>query len=70
MTPTSGKQISLAMRTFWRKISARNIKLVQSTCSQCNSFVGASPSPELLSLAEKVHHCSGLMPSVPLTYRS
>ena len=70
MTPTSGKQISQAMITFWRKISVRNIKLVQSTCSQCNTFVGASPSPEVLSLVEKMHHCSGLMPPSPITYRS
>lgn len=70
MTPTSSKQITLAMGTFWRKISARNIKLVQSTCPQCNTFVGASPSPELLSFVENMHHCAALMPPSALTYRS
>jgi hypothetical protein len=58
MTPTSGKKISQAMGTFWRKISGRNVMLVQSTCPQCNSFVGASPRPEVLSLVENIHHCS------------
>jgi len=66
MTPTSGKQISKAMGTFWRKVSTLNIKLVQSTCPQCNSFVGASPSPEVLSLVENMHHCSGLIPPAAL----
>jgi hypothetical protein len=71
MTPTSGKKLSLAMGTFWRKVSARNIKLVQSTCPQCHSFVGASPSPELLSFVENMHHCSGLLiPASPVTFRS
>lgn len=71
MTPTSGKQISLAIGTFWRKVSVRNKNLLQSTCPQCNSFVGASPSPELLSFVENIHHCSGLItPPSPLTYRS
>jgi|GEM_PF-6697473 hypothetical protein len=71
MTPTSGKTISLALGKFWRKVSARNIKLVQSTCPQCNSFVGASPSPELLSFVENMHRCSGLLiPPLPFTFRS
>jgi hypothetical protein len=69
MTPTSGKQISKAMGTFWRKVSALNVKLVQSTCPQCNSFVGASPSPEVLSLVENMHHCSGLMAPPPVALR-
>jgi hypothetical protein len=61
MTPTSGKKISQAMGTFWRKISGRNAMLVESTCPQCKSFVGASPRPEVLSLVENMHHCSALM---------
>jgi hypothetical protein len=61
MTPTSGKKISQAMGTFWRKIGGRNLTLVQSTCPQCNSFVGASPRPEVLSLVENMHHCSSLV---------
>lgn len=61
MTPTpSEPKLSKAMRYFWRKMSPRNSRLVESTCQNCKSFVGASTRPEILDFVEKLHMCAKL----------
>ena len=66
MRSSGHPKLSKAMGNFWRNISSRNSRLVESTCSKCRSFVAASAKPELLEFVERMHRCTDLRTSAPL----
>jgi hypothetical protein len=45
------------MGVFRRSLNRQNVRLTESTCNNCRSFVAASVRPELLDFIEKLHFC-------------
>jgi hypothetical protein len=43
---------------FNHQLSSMHVSLVESVCSNCSSFVGASSRPEVLRFVEKLHMCA------------
>jgi hypothetical protein len=42
---------------FHHLLSSQHTSLVESVCSNCSSFVGASSRPEVLRFVERLHMC-------------
>jgi hypothetical protein len=66
-TPPGGS-VSPVYGMFRRNLSSEHTRLMESTCGNCRSFVGASVRPELLDFIEKLHLCilRGRFPGKPV----
>jgi hypothetical protein len=57
MNASGGSKKSRDYGVFRRSLNRQNVRLTESTCTNCRSFVAASVRPELLDFIEKLHFC-------------
>jgi hypothetical protein len=57
MNTSGGSKPSRNYGFFRRSLSRQHLRLTESTCKDCHSFVAASVRPELLDLIERLHFC-------------
>jgi len=67
-TPPGGKKPP-AYGVFRRSLNRGHSRLMESTCKNCKTFVGASVRPELLDFIEQLHLCifPRAFPAEPIT---
>jgi hypothetical protein len=57
MNTSGGSKPSGNYGVFRRSLSRQHVRLTESTCKNCRSFVAASVRPELLDFIERLHFC-------------
>jgi hypothetical protein len=57
MNTSGGSKPSRNYGVFRRSLSRQHVRLTESTCKNCRSFVAASVRPELLDFIERLHFC-------------
>jgi hypothetical protein len=67
--PPGGLKQPPAYGVFRRSLNRGHSRLMESTCRNCKTFVGASVRPELLDFIEQLHLCifQRAFPGKPLT---